>query len=35
MILVGGLRVLVGSFGGFNQLDMRQLMAYSSIVNLG
>lgn len=35
VFIVGVISVVVGRFGGFNQLVMKRLIAYSSIVNLG
>jgi NADH-ubiquinone oxidoreductase chain 2 len=35
VMLIGLLRVVVGGFGGLNQLLLRRLMAYSSISHLG
>nr|AER92635.1 NADH dehydrogenase subunit 2 [Brookesia karchei]AER92637.1 NADH dehydrogenase subunit 2 [Brookesia karchei] len=35
MIMLGTLSIMVGGFGGINQTQLRKLMAYSSLANLG
>nr|ADW80860.1 NADH dehydrogenase subunit 2 [Diporiphora magna] len=35
MLLIGILSILIGGWGGFNQTQVRKMMAYSSIAHLG
>nr|AAN15852.1 NADH dehydrogenase subunit 2 [Diporiphora pindan] len=35
MLLIGLLSILIGGWGGFNQTQIRKMMAYSSIAHLG
>nr|AAL40423.1 NADH dehydrogenase subunit 2 [Ctenophorus mckenziei] len=35
MLLIGLLSILIGGWGGINQTQLRKMMAYSSIANLG
>nr|ADW80902.1 NADH dehydrogenase subunit 2 [Diporiphora winneckei] len=35
MLIIGLLSILVGGWGGFNQTQIRKMMAYSSIAHLG